>query len=532
MAIIPNSLFHSDCFALLERTANGTASLVYLDPPWFMDEVNESGFGSEGQANSVKKSKQEHALEVEARFQEYLEFLSKVLQQSHRVLTNHGILFFHVEPRLSGYVRLLIDEVYERNKFVTEIILPYPRHNNRQKPSPEHSTLLMYGKTEDFTYYPPKRALTPKEIQEKFNQYDEKGAFRLADLTSPVKRPNLIYDLEGVLPPSGRSWKYSKEKMEELKGQGFILINPKNNIPLLKIYLSDTDTAEVEVGNIWDDISPRVPAPERTDFGPQQNLALLTRIILMGTDEGDIIFDPFCGSGTALVAAEKLKRKWIGCDCSEEACSITLKRLDKEISYPETKNYFYLSQSDLEKKFPIIHRVYSRALNGLPQLPNPIQIFVLNKVLPIEETRHYEFKEVTSKNPVSTIKDIAEQYAVAFLNSEGGRIFWGVRDNRTVSGIVLNSSDRDEIRRVVGEKLTSIKPSIAPTAYKIEFHPVRDENNILENLYVVEMAIPRPNNTDLYFTGKDEAWVRIDGGKKRLSGPEIQQEILHKKGLV
>jgi predicted HTH transcriptional regulator len=188
-----------------------------------------------------------------------------------------------------------------------------------------------------------------------------------------------------------------------------------------------------------------------------------------------------------------------------------------------------MSQNDLQKSYPIIYRVYSRVSNGLPPLPD--KIFILDKVLPIEETRHYEFKEVTSKNPVSTIKGMADQYAVAFLNSEGGRIFWGVRDNRTVSGIVLNASQRDEIRRVVGEKLTGIRPPIAPTAYKIEFHPVRDENDIVENLYVVEMAIPRPNNTDLYFTAKDEGWIRIDGGKKRLTGPEMQQEILRRKGF-
>lgn len=530
MQITPSSLFHSDCLALFERTASETASLVYLDPPWHTDEGYEGSFGYEKQKGAVKKSKEERALEAEARFQEYLDFLSRVLQQTHRVLTSKGILFFHVEPRLSGYVRLLIDEVFERNNFVTEIILPHPRFNNRLKPKPEHSTLLLYGKTDDFTYYPPKRSLTQEEIQDKFSQRDEKGAFRLADLTTSHKRSNLVYHLEGVLPPSGRSWRYSKEKTEELMRQGLIHINPKNKVPLLKIYLSEN--AEVEVGNIWNDISPRVLPSERTDFSAQQSLALLTRIIQMGTDEGDTIFDPFCGSGTTLVAAEKLKRKWIGCDNFQEACSITIQRLDEASKCPETKNYSFMTQNDLEKSYPIIHRVYSRASNGLPQLPNATQIFVLNKVLPIEETRHYEFKEVTSKNPVSTIKDIAEQYAVAFLNSEGGRIFWGVRDNRTVSGIVLNPSERDEIRRVVGEKLTSIKPPVAPTAYKIEFHPVRDENSIVENLYVVEMAIPRPNSTDLYFTGKDEAWVRIDGGKKRLRGPEIQQEILHRKGLL
>lgn len=530
MSITPNALCHSDCLALLERTENEKASLVYLDPPWYTDEGNEGGIWHEAQTSASKTSKQEQALVAEARFQTYLDFLSKVLQQTYRILTTKGTLFFHVEPRLSGYVRLLIDEAFGRNNFVTEIVLPHPRFNNRLKPRTEHSTILVYGKTDDFTYYPPKRSLTQEEIREKFNQRDERGAFRLTDLTTSLKRPNLIYPLESVLPPSGRSWRYSKERMEELKSQGLIHFTPNNRMPLLKVYLDEN--SEVEVGNIWDDISPRIPPSERTDFSTQQSLALLSRIIQMGTNMGETVFDPFCGSGTTLVAAEKLERKWIGCDSLREACSITIDRLEKETKL-EGRDYVFVSQDTLVKKHPIIYRVFPRSSNGLPQLPNPEQIFVLNKILPIEETRHYEFKEVTSKNPVATIKDIAEQYAVAFLNSEGGRIFWGVKNDRTVSGIFLNTAERDEIRRVVGEKLTSIKPPIAPTAYEVRFYPVRDDHGILvENLYVVEMSVPRPNSTDLYFTGKDEAWVRIDGGKKRLSGPEIQQEILHRKGLL
>ena len=114
--------------------------------------------------------------------------------------------------------------------------------------------------------------------------------------------------------------------MEELKSQDLIHFTP-NRKPLLKIYISEN--AEVEVGNIWDDIPPRISPSEKTNFSAQQPLALLTRIIQMGTNEGDTVFDPFCGSGTTLVAAEKLKRKWIGCDSLQEACSITIQQLDK-----------------------------------------------------------------------------------------------------------------------------------------------------------------------------------------------------------
>lgn len=356
MPISPNVLFHSDCITLFERTSSEVASLVYLDPPWYSDEGFEGGFWHENNDSKVKKSKQGWKLEKEAHFQDYLSFLSKVLQQTYRVLKSNGILFFHVEPRLSGYVKLLLDEVFGRSNFVTEIILPHLRFPNRLRPTPEHSTLLLYGKTEDFAYRPPKRLLTQDEIQGKFSQRDEKGAFRFSDLTTSIERPNLVYDLDGILPPTGRSWRYSKEKMEELKSQGLIHFTP-NRKPQLKIYVSEN--AEVEIGNIWDDISLRISPSERTNFSAQQSLALLTRIIQMGTNEGDTVFDPFCGSGTTLVAAEKLKRKWIGCDILQEACLITIQRLGEEGKALDTKDYTFISQLDLEKRYSIIHQVYS-----------------------------------------------------------------------------------------------------------------------------------------------------------------------------
>src|SRR5262245_52485044 len=97
--------------------------------------------------------------------------------------------------------------------------------------------------------------------------------------------------------------------------------------------------------------------------------------------------------------------------------------------------------------------------------------FVLNEPIFEEETRHCEFKEIKGRNPVDIIKNSADEYVVAFLNSEGGRIYWGIRDSdRVVVGVKLTSSQRDEIRRVVGEKLAQIQPSISPTAFRINFH--------------------------------------------------------------
>lgn len=155
------------------------------------------------------------------------------------------------------------------------------------------------------------------------------------------------------------------------------------------------------------------------------------------------------------------------------------------------------------------------------------QRFALNQIVSIEETRYYEFKEIKGGNPLNTIKNTVDEYVVAFLNGEGGRIYWGIRDDRVVTGVRIDPSQHDELRRIISDKLSSIKPSVSPSAYRVELYPVYEENNddIVPDRIVVEVVAPKPLSTDLYFTGGDEVFVKTDSGKKRLTGPEVQDEI-------
>ncbi len=157
--------------------------------------------------------------------------------------------------------------------------------------------------------------------------------------------------------------------------------------------------------------------------------------------------------------------------------------------------------------------------------------FILHQSVTIEETRHYEFKEIKGSNPVDTIKNTVDEYVVAFLNSEGGSIYWGIRDaDRVVLGVPLDSSQRDKLRRLVSEKLSQILPAVAPTAYRIEFHPVYEESgSSAQDRFVVEVIAPQVSASNLYFTGSNEAWVKTDGGKKKLKGPELQDEIIRRR---
>ena len=157
------------------------------------------------------------------------------------------------------------------------------------------------------------------------------------------------------------------------------------------------------------------------------------------------------------------------------------------------------------------------------------QRFTLNKPLAVEETRHYEFKEVKGRNPVAAIKNTVDEYVVAFLNSEGGRIFFGVRnEDRLAVGVRLTYEERDNLRKDVIVKLMQIQPPIAPSAYQILLHEVYEDEksvNVILDLFVVEVIVPRVFTQELFFTGGNEAFVKTDAGKRKLTGPEQYDEI-------
>lgn len=155
--------------------------------------------------------------------------------------------------------------------------------------------------------------------------------------------------------------------------------------------------------------------------------------------------------------------------------------------------------------------------------------FILNRPVDVEETRHYEFKEIKGGKPLDTIKNTCDEYVVAFLNSDGGRILWGIRDSdRHVVGVTLSSAERDALRRTVTNQLHQIKPPISPTAYQVNLHRVYEDESCekrVEDKYVVEVVAPRVFGSDLYATGGGQVFVKTDSGKKLLSFQEVQDEI-------
>jgi len=291
------------------------------------------------------------------------------------------------------------------------------------------------------------------------------------------------------------------------------------------------DGPKVEVGSVWDDIMPvSILSHESVGFPGQKPLALVERVILMGSEPGDLVLDPFCGSGTTFLAAQKNGRRWLGCDLSAEAYARSVKRLEETLNLQHDSDYRCGDQHFLEKNFPVISDLYNLEIGSRGHASRSgTVIYILHQPLDADETRHCEYKEIKGSNPIDAIKNTVDEYAVAFLNSEGGSIYWGIRDaDKVVIGVDLNYEQRDKLKRLVLEQLAKIQPAVAPTLYRISIHPVQENNGSVPHRYVVEVTVPRVSSKFLYFTGGGESYVKTDAGKKKLTVSEIHEEIIRR----
>ena len=197
-------------------------------------------------------------------------------------------------------------------------------HSDARRFGRVSDALLFYSKTDAYRFNRPRVPFSKAYVDDKFTHRDADGRrFRLSDLNPPGGR-GPVYEYHGVT----KAWRMTKEKMLALEAEGRIYLD--SAIPQLKRYLDELDGQAVH--DIWDDIPSINPmAKERTGYPTQKPLALLERIIKASSNEGDLVLDPFCGCATAMVAAEKLGRQWVGIDLSPVAETQVKNRLEKEV---------------------------------------------------------------------------------------------------------------------------------------------------------------------------------------------------------
>lgn len=267
-------VYQGDCLQLLPKLEKGKIDLAYLDPPFFTQKVHR--------LSPRDRSKQFSFHDVWTSQKEYTEFLHERLQATRNVLSERGSVFLHCDHSAAHLVRTLLDDVFGSENFRSEIIWHYRRWSNaRRGLLPSHQTIFYYTKSSDFIFNEILTEYSPSTNVDQILQRRSRDEFNKS-----------VYDRDG---------------------DGNIVSNgAKRGVPL---------------GDVWDIPFLNPKAKERTGYPTQKPLLLLERIIQIATDEDSRILDPFCGSGTTLVAAQNLGRSAIGIDISAEAVELTKRRL-------------------------------------------------------------------------------------------------------------------------------------------------------------------------------------------------------------
>ena len=375
-----NELYYGDNLAVLrEHIASESVDLIYLDPPFNSNRsynvLFRSKTGEESQAqieafddtwtwSQEAEDQYEQLLVQGGRVADAAEAMRKLLSDGsggndvlaylvmmtarlvelHRVLKPTGSLYLHCDPTAGHYLKIILDAVFGVRNFRSEVIWKRSSaHSSSKRYSPVHDTLLFYTKTSTYTWNTERASLPQSTIDQWYNNIEAGTGrrFNRADLTASGTRNGLSgKPWRGVDPTAkGRHWaipRFARDIVGKLTTQKALTAldeagrifwpKAKNGVPMFIRYLEEAEG--VPPLDVITDVSPlNNVAAERLGYPTQKPLALLERVIRLSSNEGDTVLDPFCGCGTTVDAAQKLKRRSIGIDITYLAVDLIEKRL-------------------------------------------------------------------------------------------------------------------------------------------------------------------------------------------------------------
>lgn len=424
-----NTLYFGDNLAIMRKhIADESVDLIYLDPPFnsardynvlfkeakkaeneaqvvaftdtwnFHNRILEEFFDDSRNAKLFDLTNAVHHFLGASEMMAYLLMMGPRLLEMQRVLKPTGSLYLHCDPVASHYLKIMLDVVFGPGNFRNEITWKRAdAHNDaRHQFAKISDTLLFYAKAAPSHHFNVQYGAYPEKTlqdwylwleladgsvrrmtkEERDTQEIPAGArrFNTDNLRSPNPRPNLTYEYKGY-KPHRNGWAVSKAKMAELDEKGLLLFPADLDGRIMrKKYLDEQEG--VVAGDIWTDISQlRGTDAERMGYPTQKPLALLERIIKASSKPGDVVLDPFCGCGTAIAAAEKLGRKWIGIDVTFIAIDLMVKRMKEHFELERDKDYDVLgdpydahSAGKLFQQSPKEFEMWAvRKVGGVPQ---------------------------------------------------------------------------------------------------------------------------------------------------------------------
>jgi adenine specific DNA methylase Mod len=256
----------------------------------------------------------------------YLTMMCVRLLELRRVLKDTGSIYLHCDPTASHYLKMVMDAIFGTASFRNEVIWKrQSAHSDSRGYGSVHDVLLFYVKSNEFTWNQAFQAYDKDYVDQYYRYTDESGRqFMSGDLgAAGLQGGGYEYEWRGVK----RIWRVPIQTMEKLEREGRIFYT-KNGIPRIKRFLDEAKGMPVQ--DLWNDLeSLRSWHTERLGYPTQKPETLLERIIQSSSNEGDIVLDPFCGCGTAIVAANNLNRKWVGIDITHLAISAMKWRLER-----------------------------------------------------------------------------------------------------------------------------------------------------------------------------------------------------------
>jgi DNA modification methylase len=317
-----------------EIEAQGGLKLIYLDPPFDVG----ADFSMDIEVGGDTFTKRPNILE-EIAYRDtwgkgadsFIAMIYERLALMRDLLAEDGSIYVHMGWQAAHHVRAALDELFGRNNSLNQIIWKrQTAHSDSTQGAKHfgrlHDVIFLYTKNQSYLWNVQHSSYDEAYLKTHYKQIEpETGRrYELGDLTAPggAGKGNPFYEFMGI----SKFWRYKREKMEELLEKGRIIQPSPGAVPRQIRYLDEMPGVPAQ--DIWTDLNPiNSQAKESVGYDTQKPETLLERIIKTSSNEGDLVADSFCGSGTTAAVAEKLGRKWIVSDLGKFAIHTTRKRL-------------------------------------------------------------------------------------------------------------------------------------------------------------------------------------------------------------
>ena len=312
----------------LLKEFRGQVDLIYIDPPFdskadYKTKIDLRGVGKAESDSSSFEEKQYGDIWTN---DEYLQFMYERLVIMRELLSDKGCIYLHCDWHKSAHLKILMDEVFGSNHFLNEIVWYYRRWTAASSSFQKmHDTILLYSKTDTYTFNPVYIDATEGQKKKHERGYDRNSVY-----IDGVRKPQLlIYDqakadaaiANGTIDLSEYA-RVVKVKETRTIAHDVWPINTANSFVQVEM-----ERDESTVGDLWEINYINSQSSERTNYPTQKPQTLLERVIEASSNPGDLVFDCFMGSGTTQAVAMKLGRRFIGADINLGAIQTTTKRL-------------------------------------------------------------------------------------------------------------------------------------------------------------------------------------------------------------